>query len=69
MSFADTLPDSLKIVSLKSGSNTCGGSITDLGGSALGSGDTGVKLTGGPAAIQWYAGVLLYGVRGQTSRL
>lgn len=47
MNFSDTLPSSLQIVGLKSGSNSCGGSITDLDGSSIGAGDTGVKLTGG----------------------
>jgi uncharacterized repeat protein (TIGR01451 family) len=48
--FTDTLPASLRIGTGGLVTNSCGGSVLDLGGGALDDGDTGLRLTGGTIA-------------------
>jgi uncharacterized repeat protein (TIGR01451 family) len=50
LGFTDTLPTQLVIDTAAVLANSCGGTLTDLGGGALGSGDTGLRLTGGTIA-------------------
>ncbi len=49
LTFTDTFATNLVIVN-NTTTNTCGGTLTDLGGGAIGAGDTGVRLTGGTMA-------------------
>jgi uncharacterized repeat protein (TIGR01451 family) len=49
--FTDTLPASLRIGTGGLVTNSCGGSVLDLGGGALDDGDTGLRLTGGTIPV------------------
>lgn len=46
VSFTDNFPTNLVVSTTPSTSNNCGGSFQDAGGNSIGSGDTGVRLTG-----------------------
>lgn len=45
-----TSPGAMTVASPLTTNNTCGGTLTDSGGGALGAGDVGIKLTGGTVA-------------------
>ncbi len=47
VAFTDAFPATMVVAATPAATNTCGGTFQDSGGGAIGSGDVGVRLTGG----------------------